>query len=154
MLKQFAKKNSEEMQLSEHSGSYLMAKTHRAVIEIFEKGLADDQERKREIMQKQGFVDTSQITDEIRMNSMGVELRTPKGDDSESEAVECIQFLVISEDSPLLMVFKPINVIACLISSYIYMWFAAFGDDGRTKLQIVLEAQFFLDIITNFLTQY
>jgi hypothetical protein len=38
------------------------------------------------------------------------------------------------------MVFKPINVIACLISSYIYMWFAAFGDDGRTKLQIVLEA--------------
>ena len=85
---------------------------------------------------------------------MKVESIEKRENGEESDGIDFMQWFVLSLDSPLLMLFKPIHILACMLSSYIYIWFTAFGDDGRLKLQIVIEAQFLFDMLLNFLTEY
>lgn len=94
------------------------------------------------------------MTNELMISSLKTEKNGFEFDEEESEGFDFTKMLVLKQESPLLIVFKPINIVACMLQSYVYVWFAAFSDDGRTTLMIVLESLFVFDMLLNFLTEF
>jgi hypothetical protein len=66
--------------------------------------------------------------------------------------------LVFRENSWASNLWKSIDIISCIVSSYIYAYMAAFGvaalDSTTYAMYIVFEGVFVLSIIKNFTTEY
>lgn len=68
------------------------------------------------------------------------------------------QNLIFMENSWISNIWKSIDIISCIISSYIYAYMAAFGESSLSEsayiLYILFEAVFVISIIKNFTTEY
>ena len=70
---------------------------------------------------------------------------------------DCSYYFIISRKGKCHSYLRFINISLCLISSYIYVWMACFGDDPlglSFKLMIVFEGMFFIMMICNFVTDF
>ena len=67
-------------------------------------------------------------------------------------------FIVFSKKDKVYVIWRILYVISCLISSYLFTWFAAFGppasDTISYQLGIFFEVYFAFSIIFNFVTEY
>ena len=66
--------------------------------------------------------------------------------------------MIISEESSFTIFWKIFDLINCIISSYIYAWLAAFGDQASgvfiTDLSIFFECCFTVTMFLHFVTDY
>lgn len=69
-----------------------------------------------------------------------------------------MDFFIISYDSPLLIVWRVIHTLACLVSCYFYAWVTAFGVPERNTsaeyVDISFQCLFLLSLLLEFITAY
>ena len=68
-----------------------------------------------------------------------------------------LTMIIIPRNSKALLVWNAIHIIACLASSYMYAYLAAFSEKGDStffEIIMVLEIIFFISFCLNFITDY
>ena len=79
----------------------------------------------------------------------------PRDDIDEEESF--LTMIIIPRNSKALLVWNAIHIIACLASSYMYAYLAAFSEKGDStffEIIMVLEIIFFISFCLNFITDY
>ena len=102
----------------------------QAVMDIYSRGLQEDENKKRETMQHEGFVKPKDYTPAMRdalWSQQSEHPSNPEADDSEDEGYDFVGLFILSSNSFIHVFFGPVYVLACLLSSYTYIWYAAFG---------------------------
>ena len=66
-------------------------------------------------MKLHGFIERNKMNNELMVNSLKTENKGYEFDEEESEGFDFTKMLVLKQESPLLIVFKPINIVACML---------------------------------------
>jgi len=77
--------------------------------------------------------------------------------DDEPDEPDFKKLLTISNNGFIIIVWKPIEILACLLSSYYYAWILAFGAEehiGVPRWSIIFEAIFAISMAINFMREY
>jgi len=76
--------------------------------------------------------------------------------DDEPEEFDLMKVFLISEKGWFRAIWKPIELISCLASSYYYSWYMAFiVEDVTFEIPaVVFESIFLISLINNFLKEY
>lgn len=72
------------------------------------------------------------------------------------EGPDFAKLYIIKDDSNILYLWKPLETMVCLLSSYYYGWLIAFGDIemGIPLISIIFEGLMFFGMMINFLREY
>lgn len=64
--------------------------------------------------------------------------------------------MIISENGKFAFFFKYLDIMFCILSSYIYLWYATFGpaEEKYYWIEIFFESFFFVSMIVSFLTDF
>ena len=103
-------------------------------------------------------------------DALAIQMNTVEGDEhldkilkdsmekAKAESKPILEMIIISRQNPLYIAQRFIYVLSCLVSSYTYVWFAAFAPptQGTTPFYIMVafELQFLLAILVTFFVEF
>ena len=98
---------------------------------IYKKAFVNDKEIEREANRYQGFIKPEAMTHEEKMYILKPDTQAEKYEVEEVEGPNFHKLILIPNNSNILLVWKPIEIVICLVSSYYYAWLIAFSHNDE-----------------------